>query len=97
MSIAKQTLEELSRDPATRRPARDRDDAHKLHLMEQAYVRKEAIEQGEAKVLLKQLQLRFGSLPEATRALVENAKSEQLDIWVERVLTAKSLDEVFAE
>ncbi|MEX1369313.1 MAG: Rpn family recombination-promoting nuclease/putative transposase, partial [Nannocystaceae bacterium] len=100
MSIAKQTLEELSRDPATRRLARDRDDAHKLYLMEQAYVRRESKAEGKAEgkaeVLLKLLQLRFGPLPETTRAMVDNAKSEQLDIWVERVLTAKSLDEVFA-
>ncbi|MEX1364001.1 MAG: DUF4351 domain-containing protein [Nannocystaceae bacterium] len=72
--------------------------------MEQAYVRKEAMEQGieqgklegEATVLLELLQLRFGALPETTRAMVDSAKSEQLDVWVERVLTAKSLDEVFA-
>ncbi|MEX1365213.1 MAG: MBL fold metallo-hydrolase [Nannocystaceae bacterium] len=31
-----------------------------------------------------------------TRAMVDDAKSEQLEVWVERVLTAKTLDEVFA-
>jgi hypothetical protein len=52
--------------------------------------------QGEAKVLLKQLQLKFGELPETVVQRVREARIEELDRWVERVITASSLDEVFA-
>ncbi|MEX1364584.1 MAG: hypothetical protein AB1Z98_15770 [Nannocystaceae bacterium] len=96
MSIAKQTLEELSQDPVTRRLARDREDAHKLHLMEQAVIRNEGKREANAQTLLKQLRLRFGRVPEATRAQIEAARPEQLDVWLERVLTAKTLEEVLS-
>jgi len=49
---------------------------------------------GQAKVLLEQLRLRFGPIPEASRARVEAATPEQLDGWVELVLTAQTLDDV---
>ncbi|MEX1367316.1 MAG: Rpn family recombination-promoting nuclease/putative transposase [Nannocystaceae bacterium] len=105
MSIAKQTLEELSRDPVTRRLARDREDARKLYLMDlavseangEAKGKIEGKTEGKAEVLLELLQLRFGSVPEATRAKVDDAKLPQLDVWVARVLTAKTLEEVFAQ
>lgn len=51
---------------------------------------------GKAELLLKLLSLRFGSPSEATRARVGTAEPVQLDAWAERVLTAKTLDEVFA-
>jgi hypothetical protein len=47
--------------------------------------------------VLKQLGLRFGPLSDATRALVEAATIEQLDTWAERILTARTLDDVLAQ
>lgn len=96
MALAKQTLDQLSQDPETHRLAREREDSLKLYRMHLAASRVEGKVEGEANVLLKLLGLRFGVLPEATRARVERATLAQLDAWVERVLTAATLDEVFA-
>lgn len=96
MTLAKQTLEQLSQDPETRRQARDREDSIKLYAMSLAASEARGEAKGAAKVLLKQLGLRFGRLPEGIRAQVEAATVAQLDRWTERVLTAKTLDEMFA-
>jgi hypothetical protein len=53
--------------------------------------------EGEAKTLLKLLELRFGRVPEDVAARVRAAPEPQLERWVERVLTAASLDDVFAD
>ena len=92
MKIAKQALDELSQDPATRRLARERADAVKLYQLDAAAWQTV----GEAKLLLRQLGLRFGPLSDATRARVEAATRQQLDAWGERILTAQTLDEVLA-
>lgn len=93
MALAKQTLDQLSQDPATHRLLRERADALKLYQIDLLASRIE----GEAKLLLKQLGLRFGGPSEATRARVQAATPDQLDTWGERILTAKTLDELFAE
>jgi hypothetical protein len=49
---------------------------------------------GQQKTLLKLLQTRFGVLPEAAVARVNAAGTAELDLWVERVLTAPSLEDV---
>ena len=55
------------------------------------------IQQGLAQGLRRQLSRRFGPLsPEVTRRL-EHATPEQLEIWSDRVLDARTLDEVFIE
>jgi predicted transposase/invertase (TIGR01784 family) len=92
MSIAKQALDHLSQDPVVHRLARERADAMKLYELDLAACRAE----GEAKLLLKQLGLRFGPLSEAVRVRVESAGVERLEVWGERVLTAQTLDEVLA-
>ena len=48
---------------------------------------------GRAAVLLRQLQLKFGPLPEVVTARVQSASIEELDAWAERILSATSLDE----
>jgi hypothetical protein len=53
--------------------------------------------QGERRLLLKQLRSRFGDLPQAIVARVEAAEPDTLEGWGERVLTAKSLAEVFGD
>ena len=53
------------------------------------------IGQGEARVLLRLLTLKFGPLPEPVRARIESADADTLLRWSERVLSADQLDEVF--
>jgi hypothetical protein len=53
------------------------------------------IRQGEAQMLLRQLTLRFGVLPQSAHAQVQSADADTLLRWSERVLTASTLDEVF--
>jgi hypothetical protein len=59
--------------------------------------REQGEERGVRGTLLRLLRTRFGEVPDATRARIEAAGKLQLDAWVDRLLTAKSLDEVFAE
>ncbi len=56
---------------------------------------KKGIRQGEAQMLLRQLSLRFGNLPEGAREQVESADADTLLRWSERILTASTLDAVF--
>jgi hypothetical protein len=46
-------------------------------------------------VLLRQLSLRFGNLPDSVHERVESADADLLMRWSERILTASTLDEVF--
>ena len=70
-------------------------------LIEQGEIkgRAEGEARGEARgrraLILKQLALRFGAIPESIRARVESAEPDQLDRVAERVLTAASLEDVF--
>ena len=51
---------------------------------------------GEAKMLLKLLNLKFGVLPEGVEQQVNSADIEQLNRWAELVLTAGSVEEIFS-
>jgi hypothetical protein len=59
--------------------------------------REQGIQQGERMVLLRLLASRFGQLPQRVARRVERARPAQLERWLERILTAKSLDQVFAK
>lgn len=48
----------------------------------------------ERRVLLKQLRLRFGALPAAAVARIEAAEVPELELWMERVVTAARLEDV---
>lgn len=50
--------------------------------------------EGRAELLLKQLDLRFGTVPTDVVDRLRGASASQLDLWAERVLTATSLDDV---
>ena len=50
---------------------------------------------GKLEVLLRQLQRRFGELPEWVTTRVEAAGSDELEAWTERILSARDLDEMF--
>ena len=55
-------------------------------------------QQGERAVLLRQLRRRFGAAVDAAIELrVAAASTEQLELWTERVLTAATLAELFAD
>jgi len=48
-------------------------------------------------LLLRQLELRFGSVPPHAKAKVLAAEPSQVDAWALRLLTASSLAEALAE
>ncbi len=56
--------------------------------------REEGIGQGEARVLLRQLTLKFGPVPESVRLRLDSADADTLLRWSEQVLSAGTLDEV---
>ena len=53
------------------------------------------IHQGEFSLLNRQLSRRFGQLPGWALERLEQAECEQLEAWGERLLEAKTLEEVF--
>jgi Domain of unknown function (DUF4351) len=64
--------------------------------------RREAIregqEQGERKVLLRQLRRRFGAEVDGeTERRIATASAEQLEVWAERGLSAATLTEFLAD
>ncbi|MBF0181957.1 MAG: DUF4351 domain-containing protein [Magnetococcales bacterium] len=54
-------------------------------------------QKGKAETLTRQLQRRFGALPDWADEKIANATSLSLEEWSLRVLDARSLDEVFAD
>ena len=58
--------------------------------------RAEGRAEGQAGLLLRQLELRFGAVPEAARERIRGASVSELEVWAEAVLGAASLDEVLA-
>ena len=55
------------------------------------------VAEGQQKTLLKLLSLKFGNLNDDAVKRIHNADADQLDRWIERILTAQSLTELFAE
>jgi antitoxin component HigA of HigAB toxin-antitoxin module len=55
------------------------------------------VRKGEARVLLTQLQLKFGEVPDSVRAAIDEADAETLLRWSTQVLTATTFDEVLAD
>jgi hypothetical protein len=51
-------------------------------------------QRGEAKMLLRQIERKFGPPSETVRHRITEADSETLLAWSERILDARSLDEV---
>ena len=58
--------------------------------------RAEGIAEGQAELLLRQLERRFGDVPEVARQRVRDASVSELGVWAEAVLGAASLEEVLA-
>lgn len=76
--------------------ARERAIGEVFYQMDLLAAYEEGEAKGAAKVLLEHLGLRFGPPPPATRARIETATIEQLYTWIERVVTAQTIDEVVA-
>jgi hypothetical protein len=57
--------------------------------------REEGLQEGQVKLLRRQLEQRFGPLSELSLKRLQTAGDEDLDRWAGRVLTAGTLDEVF--
>jgi len=55
----------------------------------------QGIQRGEAKMLIRQLTQRFGTLPDETRIKIESADADTLLAWSERILTAETIEEIF--
>ena len=52
---------------------------------------------GQARILLRQLSLRFGQVPTDVEARISSASVDDFERWAERVLTATSMNEVFRD
>jgi hypothetical protein len=59
--------------------------------------RQEGRQEGEARLVLRQLRLKFGPLEPAIEDRVRSADADRLLEWGERVLTAGSLEDVFRD
>lgn len=57
----------------------------------------EGRQEGEARLVLRQLRLKFGPLEPATEDRVRSADADLLLKWSERILTAESLEDVFED
>ncbi len=55
----------------------------------------QGIRQGKAALLKRQLRRRSGELPKWVDERLERGSLEELEIWAERVLDAKRLEDVF--
>ncbi len=54
-------------------------------------------QEGESNLLLRLLARRFGAVPEWVSARLNQANTDLLETWGDRVLDAQSLEEVFGE
>jgi hypothetical protein len=52
------------------------------------------VQEGEAKALLRQIEIKFGPLNEDIRQRVEQADPKTVEAWLERILSADTLDAV---
>jgi len=57
----------------------------------------EGMQKGEANTLARLLERRFGAVPDSVRERVATASLERLDTWLDAVIDAESLDEVFGD
>ena len=53
-------------------------------------------EEGRIELLMRQVRKRFGEIPPAVEERIRAADRDTLDRWAERILTATTIDELFA-
>ena len=58
-------------------------------------IERRALKRGEARLLRRQLTRRHGELPHSVAQRLEKASTEEIERWADRVLTAKTLDDIF--
>ena len=54
------------------------------------------MQQGQSRALSRQLTSRFGALPDWARQKLVNATAADLDTWIDAILDAESIEDVFA-
>ncbi|MEN9867739.1 MAG: hypothetical protein RL748_3329 [Pseudomonadota bacterium] len=59
--------------------------------------KQEGVQTGELTALTRQLTRRFGALPSALLVRLQSATQAQIETWLDRILDANSLDDVFEE
>lgn len=59
-------------------------------------LRAEGRAQGLAETLIKLLTIKFGSIPDTTISTIRAATPDTVDTWLQRLITATTLDQVFA-
>ena len=102
---AKQVLEDLSEDPETQELAYRRRLALDGYRLELGAAREEGVAIGRQEGLqkrrvafIRQLAIKYGGpVPSYVRARVEQAGDEHLDQWNERILSAETLERLFAD
>ena len=57
----------------------------------------QGIQQGEREILIRQLNHRFGPVPNHVRSRLGQATKDQIEVWAIRALGAQSLADVFGE
>jgi flagellar biosynthesis/type III secretory pathway protein FliH len=58
--------------------------------------RDEGRHDGQRALVLRQLRVRFGSVPKRTAQRIARAGTTELERWAERILDARSINDVFA-
>jgi predicted transposase/invertase (TIGR01784 family) len=99
MESAVETIKTLSQDPEAVRLAEDRQASVRLYHHAIALAERKGKAEGKAEkaraTLERLLIRRFGTLPGPTVERLEGATEADLDVWTERLLDAKNLDDVF--
>ncbi len=60
------------------------------------FAMEEGMQQGQSRALSRQLTSRFGALPDWARQKLVNATAADLDTWIDAILDAESIEDVFA-
>jgi hypothetical protein len=110
MDTAKKTLEQLSQDPEVARRAYDRETAlNGYHIIIDAERREallrgkaegktegkaEGIIEGQRDMLARMMAKRFGSLPTWVDDRIAHASPEQLELYLDAILTASCIEQV---
>jgi hypothetical protein len=85
-------LDAAAADDAVARALVDKGNAVIVEVRQAA--REDGVKEGQEQSLLKLLRARFGALPDAAVARIHAADSARLDAFLDRVLTASSLEDV---
>lgn len=72
-------------------------DAYEVYMTAAQVLREEGKAELRVEILLKQLQQRFGPLPQDVVARVSQARPDETERWIDRVIPAEALADVFAE